>query len=183
MPVRNPRTDSNKKSGPEQAVERYFELIRDLRKGDEAAVDALMEMWAPDGVFEFAGAPPVVGTFKGAMAIRTLYHNRVQNCRMSVADDGARQDERLGVVDTQVLRIRRSGTKILAGWTTTVGTTRDRGFDMGGSHQFTFERGKIKKLRVLASGKATESGLERLSLEGLKVADIGRLSLAAWPVV
>ena len=54
---------------------------------------------------------------------------------------------------------------------------------MGGSHQFTFERGKIKKLRVLTSAKATESQLERLSLEGLQVEDLGRLSLAAWPVV
>jgi ketosteroid isomerase-like protein len=169
--------------GPEKVVERYFELIRDLRKGDECAVDKLMELWAPDGVFEFGGAPPVVGTFKGAMAIRTLYHNRVQSCRMSVAAEGAKRDERLGIVDTQVIRIRRSGTKILAGWTTTVGTSEDRGFDMGGSHQFTFERGKIKKLRVLTSAKATESQLERLSLKGLKVEDVGRLSLAAWPVV
>lgn len=170
-------------TGPEKIVEHYFELIRDLRKGDEAAVDKLMELWAPDGVFEFAGAPPVVGTFKGAMAIRTLYHNRVQNYRMSVAPEDAKREENLDLVDTKVLRIRRSGTKILAGWTTTVGTSTGRGFDVGGSHQFTFEKGKIKKMRVLTSGKAQPSELERFALKGLGVQDVGRLSLAAWPVV
>jgi hypothetical protein len=102
---------------------------------------------------------------------------------MSVADAGGKKGESLGIVDTQIVRIRRSGTKYLAGWTTTIGTSADRGFDMGGSHQFTFERGKIKKLRVLTSAKATASQLERLSFDGLKVQDVGRLSLAAWPVV
>ena len=49
-------------------VEQYFTLIRDLRSGDEASVLKLMEMWDADGVFEFVGAPPLVGTYKGAVA-------------------------------------------------------------------------------------------------------------------
>jgi hypothetical protein len=48
--------------GMEKVVKTYFELIRSLRAGDETSVPRLMELWDPDGTFDFAGAPPLVGT-------------------------------------------------------------------------------------------------------------------------
>ena len=73
---------------PEQIVERYFAYIRDLRRGDEAAADRLMELWDDDGVFEFAGAPPVTGTFKGHNAIHVLYKNRAKAAGMRLTLEG-----------------------------------------------------------------------------------------------
>lgn len=60
----------------EEFVNKYFQLVDELRKGNEKAVPQLVDMWDPDGTFEFAGAPPVTGTFHGIAAIHTLYKNR-----------------------------------------------------------------------------------------------------------
>ena len=43
-----------------------------------------MELWEPEGTFEFAGSPPVEGTYKGAMAIQTLYKNRLRSSGMGL---------------------------------------------------------------------------------------------------
>jgi ketosteroid isomerase-like protein len=171
--------------GNEEMVRRYFELVSQLRKGDEAAVDRLMELWHPEGVFEFAGAPPLVGTFNGALAIRTLYQNRLKARGVRLkALDGDGTDMRLGIVETKVLKTSAKGTsRIVAGWRTTVGTAENRGFDESGSHEFTFQRGKIRKVQVRVASKPKASELGSLSLADLTVRDIGRLSLAAWPVI
>jgi hypothetical protein len=167
-------------------VKRYFELIRALRAGDPSSVDALMSLWDDDGTFEFKGPPPLVGTFRGAMAIRTLYHNRLKANGMPLSlemKSGGQQDVLLGVVDTDVTNIRRDGARVLAGWRTTIGTQQNQGYDVPGSHIFTFKGGKIKSLRVSVSAKPAASRIAHLDLAKLAVSDVGRLSLAAWAVV
>jgi ketosteroid isomerase-like protein len=148
-----------------------------------------MGLWDPDGVFEFVGSPPVVGSFHGAMAIRTLYMNRVKAGGMQLLLQGsdreqggrAQQEAALGLVDTQVHRVREVEGKIVAGWTTVIGTRDGRGFQVSGSHSFTLREGRISHLKVVVSPKPDEA--RDLSLENLSVVDIGRLALAAWPVV
>ncbi len=169
-------------------VEQYFKLIRDLRSGDEASVPKLMEMWDQDGVFEFVGAPPLVATYKGAVAIQTLYKNRLQSSKMPIRLEGkagtkATREATLGIVDTEVTHLRTNGNRAVAGWRTTIGTAEGAGFDVAGSHQFTFENGRIKNLRVSISPKADDSRTANLTASELTVTDVGRLSLAAWPVV
>ena len=64
-----------------------------------------MELWDHEGTFDFAGSPPLVGTFKGALAIQTLYLNRVKTPGMKLYGDSLAkaQDVTLGVVDTKRL--------------------------------------------------------------------------------
>lgn len=167
-------------------VKEYFKLIGMLRSGDESSIEKLMNLWHPDGVFEFAGSPPVVGTFKGHLAINTLYKNRLQSSGMKVNLDMGKEKLRetsLGIVDTQVSHLREKEDQLIAGWKTTIGTKQGQGFDIAGSHLFTFENGKIKNLRVNISPKHDKSQNEKLSTAELSVQDVGRLSLAAWPVV
>lgn len=176
----------------EELVKKYFSLIRELRAGREEAVDQLVDLWDEDGVFEFAGAPPVVGTFKGRHAIHTLYKNRLKASGMPIrlqAAAAAARDAALGLVETHINRIRSlertleagSPDRVAVGWTTTIATDDKRGFEVSGNHTFLFEGDRIASLKVVVSPKPDRS--EGLSLEGLTVDDIGRLSLAAWAVV
>jgi len=168
----------------EKIVEQYFKLIRELRSGKAAAVEELTALWDPDGVFEFAGAPPVTGTFKGKVAIQTLYSNRVKATGMPLKLEAkaAHQEAALGTVDTQVHKTRTMDeNRVVAGWTTTIGTKEGLGFQVAGSHAFTFRDGKISSLKVVISPKHEEAA--NLKAATLSVNDIGRLALAAWPVV
>ena len=79
------------KSKNGQLVNDYFKLINKLRKGDESSVELLMNLWHPEGIFEFAGTPPVIGTFKGSMAIRALYKNRLNSSGMKLKLDMGKQ--------------------------------------------------------------------------------------------
>jgi hypothetical protein len=87
----------------------------------------------------------------------------------------------LGVVDTVVHRTKVMDHRIGAGWTTAVGTPDGRGFQVAGSHTFEFKDGKISSLKVVVSPRAEAA--KNLRMEGLSVDDIGRLALAAWPIV
>ena len=176
----------------EDLVRTYFDLIRELRTGAEGAPERLRELWDPDGVFEFAGSPPVTGTFTGSNAITALYQNRFAANGMPLrlqgirAGDAAKEPEgietALGVVDTDVHRVRILDEEhAVAGWTTIVGTRERHGFQVSGSHSFTFKDGKISKLRIVVSPKPDTA--EQLDASQLSVDDIGRLSLAAWMVV
>jgi len=167
-------------------VKRYFELIRELRAGDNDAVPKLMDLWDPDGTFEFAGSPPVVGAYHGAAAITTLYKNRANSggMKMKAETKGpAAADVTLGVVETDVSHIKVNGKRVVAAWKTTVGTQEGHGFDVAGSHLFTFDGDKIKNLRITVSPKPDPSHMKSLKLDALSVNDVGRLSLAAWAVV
>lgn len=173
----------------EKLVEEYFRQIRDLRSGKEQAVERLVEMWDDDGRFEFAGAPPVVGTFEGRNAIHVLYRNRLLANGMKLKVRGKqgngekRLETALGVVDTDVHRTRAMDDKVVAGWNTTIGTEDGRGFEVSGSHTFTFRDGRILSLRIVVSPRAQEAKTESLAMEELAVEDVGELSLAAWAVV
>jgi ketosteroid isomerase-like protein len=166
-------------------VQEYFANIRDLRAGKEEAVQQLVDLWDADGTFEFAGAPPVTGTFQGRNAIHVLYKNRFHANKMPLRFETAggqgKTEAALGVVDTDVHRTRVVDDKLVAGWTTTIGTGDGRGFQVSGAHTFTFKNGKIGSLKVVISPRPETS--EGLDFAGLSVNDIGRLALAAWPVV
>lgn len=171
----------------ERIVERYFEYVRGLRTGEEGSVERLVDMWDEDGTFEFAGSPPVAATFCGRNAIHTLYKNRFQASGMPLqlqavpeakVESGQAQ---LGEVRTEVRRTRRIDRRIVAGWVTRIGTRDGRGFQVHGSHAFTFEGDRISTLKVIVSPRPEQA--ESLDLGRLNVDDIGRLSLAAWAVV
>jgi ketosteroid isomerase-like protein len=181
------RTESQqgRKGNHEETIRTYFSLIKELRAGREEAVEKLLELWDEDGVFEFAGSPPVTGTYHG---IHTLYKNRAKSTGMPLKLEGLREradiskETALGIVNTEVSRMKVSDRKTVASWRTVVGTEDARGFQVSGSHTFTFsEGGKISSLKVVISPRAGE--FENLRLEDLSVNDIGRLALAAWAVV
>lgn len=169
----------------EELVRTYFERVNDLREGKEEAVDQLVDMWDVDGTFEFAGAPPVNGTFRGRNAIHALYRNRLRANGMPVRLQSSRAgrpgDAELGLVSTKPKRIRVMDDKVVVGWATEIGTSDKQGFGVSGSHTFTFKDGKILSLAVVVSPKADE--VSHFDLSTLAVDDIGRLSLAAWMVV
>ena len=174
----------------EKVVKEYFSQIRELRSGNAEAVTRLVDMWDPDGVFEFAGAPPLTATFQGRSAIHVLYRNRLyangMPLRLELKDGRSRPDVNvaLGVVDTEVHRMRSmNGNRIMAGWTTVIGTDQGQGFEVSGAHTFTFKDGKIKTLKVVISPQPETTKVANLSLGDLAVNDIGELSLAAWAVV
>jgi ketosteroid isomerase-like protein len=171
----------------EKLVSTYFSYIRELRSGVEGAVEKLMSLWIPDGTFEFAGSPPVVGTFRGRVAIEVLYRNRFKANGMPLtleADSGKASKDRhaaLGIVDTEVHHTRQRDDRIVAGWTTVVGAEDGRGFQVAGSHTFEFRDGRISSLRIVVSPRPEVA--KDLKLEELGIEDIGRLALAAWAVV
>jgi ketosteroid isomerase-like protein len=167
-------------------IRTYFDRIRDLRSGRDGAVEALMELWDDDGVFEFAGSPPVTGTFRGKNAIQVLYKNRFNASgmplRLEATDKEGDRAAALGLVDTEVHRTRHMApNRVVAGWTTVVGTDDKRGFQVSGSHTFEFKNGHISAIRIVISPRPDNT--PQFRLEGLAVDDIGRLALAAWAVV
>jgi ketosteroid isomerase-like protein len=174
----------------EEIVRKYFDLVRELRTGVEGAPERLVDLWDPEGTFEFAGSPPVTGTFTGINAITVLYRNRFAANGMPLTLQGAGREEgkdggiedALGVVDTDVHRMRTlDDERVVAGWTTTVGTREGRGYQVSGSHSFIFKGDKISSLRIVVSPKPEAS--EQFDASTLSIDDIGRLSLAAWAVV
>jgi ketosteroid isomerase-like protein len=174
----------------QKTVKDYFSYIRDLRSGKQEAVDKLIALWDADGVFEFAGAPPLTAKFEGRNAIHVLYKNRLNSSGMplkleTTAKKAADVNVALGVVDTEVHRTRMlEDDKVVAGWTTVIGTDHGQGFEVSGAHTFTFRDGKISNLRVVISPRPeTTTKAANLSLQDLAVDDIGQLSLAAWAVV
>ncbi len=170
----------------EQTARRYFELIGELRAGKHESLERLMELWETDGVFEFNGPGSLNGAFHGATAIRTLYANRLRANGMRLRVETSRgqpDDVSLGLVETHVDHLRSTESKVLAGWKTTV-TAGEHGFDVPGSHEFTFgSNGKLQRLRVSVSHKPEASRLRNLSMAGLSIQDLGKLSTAAWMVV
>ena len=167
----------------EKVAQAYFHHIRDLRSGKSGAVEQLLDLWDEDGTFEFAGSPPVTGTFQGRNALQAFYKNRLQSQRMTVKLESAPKGHEvaLQVVDSEPQRIKADGDTVVAHWTTVVGTQDGRGFQVAGTHTFSFRNGRISGLKVIVSPRPEKA--EKLKFEGLTVDDIGRLSLAAWAIV
>jgi ketosteroid isomerase-like protein len=171
----------------DQLVTEYFAQIDALRNGVDTAVENLSDMWDADGVFEFCGSPPLAAKYVGRTAIKTLYKNRFHANGMEVPLD--QESSKLHKCDevtvtevkTDVKRIRPHDGKLVAGWSTRIGTHQGLGFSVSGSHTFTFRDGRITNLKVVISPKADDA--KGLKLDGLTTNDIGRLALAAWPVV
>lgn len=171
---------------PEQkVVESYFRHIRELRDGKATAVQALLDLWNPDGVIEFAGASPVTGSFRGRNALHVFYKNRLQSKNMAVKLDRktktSKETDVVDLIESEPQHIRAEDGAVVANWNTVVSTRAGQGFQVAGSHTFTFRGGKIANIRVVVSPQAEP--MKDLRIEGLTVDDIGRLSLAAWAIV
>ena len=66
----------------------------------EGAPERLLELWDPEGTFEFAGSPPVTGTFTGINAISVLYRNRFAASGMPLRLQGnGKEDSEDGIED------------------------------------------------------------------------------------
>ncbi len=171
----------------EKLVNNYFEQIKSLRSGVDRSVENLTDMWDDDGVFEFCGTPPLNAKYCGRTAIKTLYKNRLAANGMEVALDTKsaktyqQKEVTVSDVDTKVKRLRTHDDKVVAGWSTKVGTKQGVGFNVSGSHTFAFKGDKISKLKVVISPKVDDA--VNLKHDDLTINDIGRLALAAWPVV
>ncbi len=179
---------TNKVSAKEEKlVNEYFKQIHALRNGVDKSLEKLTNMWDDDGTFEFCGAPPLNAKFSGRTAIKTLYKNRLHANGMEVMLDNESQKKlkqtevTLSDVETEVTRVRSHNSKLVAGWTTRVGTHQKVGFNVSGSHTFSFKNGKIYSLKVVVSPKVDDA--PNLKMDDLTINDIGRLALAAWPVV
>lgn len=169
-------------------VEDYFSHVKELWEGCDGTVEKFMSLWDPDGTFEFTGSPAVEATFRGANAIQVLYRNRSRangmGVRLAPQPKTAKGLERFVVLANlrpNLRKHRASPDGAVASWNTQVQTGDGQGFEMIGNHQFTIRNGKITHLKVTITPKPRE--VEGLSMEDLTVADIGRLSLAAWAVV
>lgn len=169
-------------------VEQYFAHVSDLWEGREGTVDKFMSLWHPDGVFEFTGSPAVQAVFRGANAIQVLYRNRSRANGMGLRlapqaekGDGLDRFATLAQLRPSLRKYKATDKGAVASWHTEVETGDKQGFAMTGSHHFTILGGKITSLKVTINPKPTE--VEGLSTNDLTVADIGRLSLAAWAVV
>jgi ketosteroid isomerase-like protein len=186
-----PEKEVGRKNAPsDKLIERYFAYVRDLRAGKEGAVEKLMSLWHPKGVFEFTGTPEIESEYRGLAAIQTLYTNRFRANGMGLSlgarssAEGATSAQRfavLGIVNTDLHRVKMQDDAAVAGWTTTIGTEDGQGFHVNGSHRFQFEDGRITRVTVSITPQAKEAG--GLRLDDLSVTDVGRLSLAAWAVV
>lgn len=168
-------------------VQTYFRYVKDLYAGKHQVIEKFLELWDPDGTFEFVGTPPTKAAFHGVNAIHVLYKNRLNSSDMPLRLEGAGTWVKsgkvtgLGELNTGMYQTREIGNRIMADWTKVIRTQDRRGFTVSGSHEFTFKDGRIQTLRVVVSPKPHAT--EHLSLAGLSVNDIGRLSLAAWAVV
>lgn len=111
----------------------------------------------------FSGGEPLLRCDVFALIERAVQRDLVVN----IATNGGIITERLAS------RLATSG----------VGTREGTGFDVAGSHVFTFRKGKIRSLRVTISPKPMKSLNTKLALSDFSVQDVGRLSLAAWAVV
>ena len=179
-----------KKQKTEKLVRLYFKYIKDLRNKQEKAVENLVDMWDEDGIFEFVGSPPVTGTFKGLNAITTLYKNRLQSNNMKVKLEGVNatskktqiHETELGLVDTTIDKIRiMDDDTAVATWISVISTTDKQGFQVSGSHHFSFKDEKITNLKIVVSPKPEQA--DALNINELSIQDVGQLSLAAWAVV
>ena len=87
----------------------------------------------------------------------------------------------LGVVDTDVHRVKMQDDAAVAGWTTTISTEDGQGLQVSGRHRFKFEDARITQ--VIGSVTPQPKQASGLSMDDLAIANVGRLSLAAWAVV
>lgn len=168
-------------------VEQYFGHVSDLWEGKEGTVDKFMSLWHPDGIFEFTGSPAVQAVFQGANAIQVLYRNRSRansmGLRLTSKPDKPAIERfcTLAQLRPNLRKCKASTKGAMASWHTELETGDKQGFVMTGTHEFVIEGGRIKSLKVTISKKPT--ALDGVSMNDLSVADIGRLSLAAWAVV
>lgn len=148
-------------------VKQYFATYQDIRSGNEAAVDQMLELWDEDGAFAVAGPPPASSDFRGEFALRALFK--------SVA--ASRGDG--GKVELDDVEVR--GDKAIARWTARAEGGKASGLAVAGAITFHFKGDKIRRVDLVTSLQPAEGS--KFSVKDLSVTDIGRLALAAWAVV
>lgn len=150
----------------ERVMDSYFSTFSAIQKGDEGAVDRMMELWSDDGRCQVVGAGAFPDEYRGRNAIRSLYKG--------IAQSPARD------VQTEKGQMRSTATEVIVEWTSQVAAGANR-LEVGGSNQFQFKDDKISSLKIVLSPKGAAG--RKLKLHELAVNDVGRLALAAWAVV
>jgi len=166
-------------------VETFFSYLGKLHEGDESVVEKVVELWDDEGVWEFLGAYPSEGKFKGKVALQVLFKNLAHSATMPVFLEKGKitniESRKFEIRDMHVV-----GEMVVANWDQVVTTKDGRGIAISGSTKFHFKGDKISKLDVIALPKS-EAELRKLmpalSMKELTITDIGRLALAAWAVV
>lgn len=150
-------------------VEKYFSYLNALQDGESTALDGMLGMWVDDGICTFIGTPPT-GSFKGEFAIRVLYTSILR-----------RPIEQVRSVKCTLSDVSSRGDKVVAVWTLHTETVEGKKFSISGTSAFEFKDNKISSLEIASTPKPFD--ISGFTLDELKIADIGRLSLAAWAVV
>lgn len=168
-------------------VTQFFEYMDAFHRGDESAIEKMLDIWDDEGSFEFAGAYPLVGEFRGRAALNVLFKNLANSSSMPVLLE-KKGDAVLKNLEVKLTEVELFGDRAMANFEQVVSTKDNRGIFIVGSGTFTFKEHEITnvKLTVMPLPKLEGTTLkvpERLSMKELTIRDIGRLSLAAWAVV
>jgi ketosteroid isomerase-like protein len=163
-------------------IKKFFTCLKKIHAGDLKAVDAMLKLWDEDGTIELTGISPYTGKFTGLNAIAVLYKNVARSAGMPLKLEKDRKETALGPRKFNVESIRAVGeNRVVANWTTVISTKDGRGFLVAGGDTFVLKGNKIYSDLFIQSPKAEI--VRGFKMEGLTVNDIGRLALAAWPVV
>ncbi len=167
-------------------VERFFEYSAALHEGDESVVEKLLDLFDEDASWEFLGRYPLVGKFRGRMALHVLFKNQAQAAAMTIPLE-ARKEARISKISPVVVQDTvADGGKAVVNWDQWVHLDGHEAFPLTGCTTFYFKHGKIGRVTgiVLPRRDVSDKALPaEMSLADLTVDDIGRLALAAWPVV
>jgi hypothetical protein len=166
-------------------MDTFVDRIKELHAGKKESVGKMLELWDQDGLWEYAGPPPLVGSFRGTVALNVLFKNLTTVSEMELP----RGTKRSGVVTVHDFKVLGSSATAEKGdleWVQVLGFGDANGGALRGHVSFTFKGRKIGSVRavIMPVPEASDRLLPRgLSLGDLTVKDIGRLALAAWAVV
>ena len=164
-------------------VTTYFEYLAAIHAGEEAAVEQILDLFDDEASWEILGPHPLVGEFKGRLALEVLFRNLTQVGRLTIRL-GERRVKVEKIAPVEVTRQVELAGRFVADWTQEVRIGDREGIVLDGSTTFYLKDGKIARLRSVAMPRRSPEALPPgLSIEELTVSDIGRLALAAWAVV
>lgn len=150
----------------ESIIESYFAAFNAIQKGDERAVDRMMDLWHESGHCQVVGAGKLPDEYRGLNAVRALYKGIARAPRQEI--------------HTERGRTRATKEDVVVEWTSQIGID-PKPLKVDGSNAFSFKDNRISDLKIVLSPKGATG--QQLKLHELEVSDIGRLALAAWAVV
>lgn len=172
-------------------VQNYISLINGIRfSGEASAIDTLMTLWEPTGVFEFTDTPGFPTLYSGSAAIRSRYEAMLHAGELVLALEGTgggAAQTQLGPTLNRLVGVTPNANGVNATVATCYSTADGRGFQVQtNTFVFTFNprSGRLSYVTERVSMDAVDCTLlAGTTRENLSVNDIGRISLAAWAVV